>query len=198
MLENIFFVDVWRKLLIFLSNNYKKIENILNYQICKEMNQRLIFLRGPSGCGKSTYAKNIYPNCPVISADDFFTRNGYYYFQPNLLPTAHKSVVDRVVKCIIDNFPIIIVDNTNTQAWEMSEIAKIAINLNPLIKLEIIEPTVFNPNAFDIEHLVERNILRSSKCHGKNVPRFALEKMISRYEHNLIVDDLLSAIRHYN
>lgn len=155
------------------------------------MNQNLILLRGPSGCGKSTFAKKNYPGSPVISADDFFTRNGYYYFQPHLLPVAHKSVLDRVVKYINNGIINIIVDNTHTQAWEMNNVVETALKINPSIKVEIIEPTVFNPLAFDVEHLVERNITRNVNFPGKNVPRYVLEKMIARYEHNLTLENIL-------
>jgi len=158
------------------------------------MEQKLVIMRGPSGCGKSTYAKQIYPDAPIFSADIFFVDDsGVYNFNPKKLPEAHNYVHYSVMDAIMSHISVIIVDNTNTEAWEMKKLVEESLILNPEIVIDIVEPTVFNPLAFDVEHLVERNEERSKVCKGKFVPRQALEKMIQRYEHDLTLEKILKS-----
>jgi len=78
-------------------------------------------LRGISGAGKSTYTRAHYPNAYVVSADLFFIDpQGNYNFDASKLGEAHASCFKNYIKALIDGQDLIVVDNTNTTAWECS------------------------------------------------------------------------------
>jgi NEDD4-binding protein 2 len=94
----------------------------------------VIILRGISGSGKSTWVKNFRESNPdakieVASADDFFVgcKTGEYKFDPSKLNEAHATCFEYFETLLRNRKPwavekcdYIIVDNTNTQLWEMS------------------------------------------------------------------------------
>ena len=96
----------------------------------------VIIMRGISGSGKSTYvsgiidkeAEELSSNITVCSADDYFSRNikSEYRFNPNLLSEAHHECFNKFIDAInhaafdTNNKATIIIDNTNTELWEMS------------------------------------------------------------------------------
>lgn len=83
----------------------------------------LFIIRGMPGSGKTTLAKLIAD--AVYSADDFFTHNGVYEFEPHKLPEAHEWC-----RCIVHESLVlalggnhrkkIAVANTFSQLWEFS------------------------------------------------------------------------------
>ena len=86
---------------------------------------KVYILRGVSGSGKSTWAKKKAQEDPegtsICSADDYFRdKEGNYNFNPSKLTDAHNFCFQKFVLCATQNFFNIIVDNTNTQLWEMS------------------------------------------------------------------------------
>lgn len=96
----------------------------------------VIILRGPSGAGKSTYAKLAFPNAVKVSADDFFTANGVYDFDPTRLPDAHAICMRKFVNNVQKPDVTIVVDNTNTTVAEVAPYAALALAFGH--KLEII------------------------------------------------------------
>jgi len=57
------------------------------------MGANLYLVRGLPGSGKSTFARALSVNC--YSADDFFTRDGVYDFDPRLIGNAHLECQDK-------------------------------------------------------------------------------------------------------
>jgi len=90
---------------------------------------KVIIMSGVSGSGKSTYAHDLgdkYVNeekCEeydVVSADDFFRKDGSYKFDPSKLAEAHSDCFRRFLAAIDVSVPLVFVDNTSTEAWEIS------------------------------------------------------------------------------
>lgn len=77
-------------------------------------------MRGLPGSGKSYTANKIAEenNGVIYSTDNYFTKNGEYMFDPTKLRYAHQWNQINVEKAMNENYPFIIVDNTNTLKWE--------------------------------------------------------------------------------
>ena len=85
--------------------------------------QALYLIRGVSGSGKTTFAHRICEN--VISADDFFMKDGVYCFNPRHLSIAHEWCREQT-KIMLNEGKTVAVANTFTQEWEMEEYFRIA------------------------------------------------------------------------
>ena len=81
------------------------------------MNKILVITQGAPGSGKSTFAEQ-FKYASVFSTDDFHTFNGVYKFDPKKAGEAHKWNQERVRQALLNNEPLVVVANTNTQAWE--------------------------------------------------------------------------------
>jgi NEDD4-binding protein 2 len=90
---------------------------------------QVIAMRAIPGSGKSTLAKQLIAKAKsegkttlICSADDFFYQlgNGTYAFDRTRISEAHKYCFKKFIKAISDNIDLIIVDNTNLNAWEVS------------------------------------------------------------------------------
>lgn len=149
----------------------------------------LVLLRGLPGSGKSFLTKRIlettvgmqhYRDC-VFSADDFFMRNNIYVYDASKIADAHAFCQNRAINALRNGVAPVIVDNTNTQLWEMKPYACAAMQFGYI--LEILEPTT--PWAFNDKELARRN------THG--VSRVKLKEMLDRYEKNITPQKLMSA-----
>jgi len=90
---------------------------------------KLILMRGVSGSGKSTLARKIaeeHDLSVIYSTDDFFMVDGEYRFDPKRLGEFHAANVKRAQESMADKCACIIIDNTNTQAWEMKSYVELA------------------------------------------------------------------------
>lgn len=151
----------------------------------------LVILRGLPGSGKSTLAKLILQNTVgynaetakehILSADDFFMKRGVYEYNKLQLSEAHGWNHQRAFNVMSRGFSPVIVDNTNSQMWEMKPYATLATDYGYI--LEILEPDThwcFNDNE-----LFKRNT--------HDVPKAKIKSMLERYERNVTPMKLLTA-----
>lgn len=91
------------------------------------MSKSITLLRGLPGSGKSTFARNIaWPSWPIVSADDFFMKNGKYIFDAKKLHIAHKYSQETVETFMIQGCNKIFVANTFTTEKEMNPYFELA------------------------------------------------------------------------
>jgi predicted kinase len=128
----------------------------------------LYIMRGLPGSGKSTEAAKI--GGVICSADDHFVVNGVYAFDPKQLGEAHARCKAKAQGAMRRGEAVVVVDNTNTQAWEARDYRQMARDLG--YKVEVVEVGERTPEA--IELYAERN------THG--VPKAAIERMAARWE----------------
>lgn len=171
----------------YIKSNSSAYERTL--MLIREGVKLMVILRGPPGIGKSFLAKQILnetcldmPNYKrhIFSSDDFFITNNIYFFVPELLSEAHNWNQRNVSKAIKDQVSPIIVDNTNTQAWEMRVYADMAVSAG--YDLEIVEPDRIG--TIKESELAKRNV--------HNVPKAKIRNMIDRYERNITPHLLLT------
>jgi len=141
----------------------------------------LILMRGLPGSGKSTLAKELACGGPVFSTDDYFMVDGKYTFVGGDIGKAHEWNLNRAVAAIESGEPLIVIDNTNTQAWEMREYVKAGKENGYEIEFRF----PITEWAFDVDECTKRN------THG--VPNKAIKRMRHRFERNLTVDIVLAA-----
>lgn len=84
----------------------------------------LVIMQGASGSGKSTVAETIKAMLEAVgqfvqicSTDDFFKVDGVYKFDPSKIGAYHKANQD-LARGYLEAGDCVIIDNTNTQAWE--------------------------------------------------------------------------------
>lgn len=91
------------------------------------MSKIVTIMRGISGSGKSTYIRNHIPGAYVCSADDFFIDpDGIYQFDRNKLGEAHRWCYNKFLTALTDWRENVVVDNTNTQLFELYGYAQLA------------------------------------------------------------------------
>jgi predicted kinase len=145
---------------------------------------KLILMRGVSGSGKSTLAKKLAAahEGVIYSTDDFFMLEGIYTFDPSSLGKNHKMNQDRAIWAMQERTPCIIIDNTNTQAWEMKPYVEAAVELGYEIEIQ-------EPDPVPIEEIMRR------QESNKNLPLETVQKMLDRFEKNLTVETILKSKR---
>lgn len=102
------------------------------------MKTKVLILRGITGSGKSTYitersrsgtpSEPLPVNWRVFSADDYWSKDGPYTFDPARIGEAHAWCCFNYLEClhllILTSPPLqldlIIVDNTNISTWEIA------------------------------------------------------------------------------
>lgn len=137
----------------------------------------LLMMQGHSGSGKSTLAEifkswftAVGQDVVICSTDDQFKVNGVYKFDPSKLGVYHKLNLDLAVAAL-EAGKTVIVDNTNTQAWECKGYVLAAMSRNI--------PVFFH-----------RAIGNYQNTHG--VPSDKVEQMKNRLE-VLTVDSVLAS-----
>lgn len=83
---------------------------------------KAIIMRGIPGSGKSTIAKKIvaFSEAVIVSADNFFMTENGYKFDVTKIREAHKTCFRLFREAVSSAKELVIVDNTNIQAWEIS------------------------------------------------------------------------------
>lgn len=142
-------------------------------------NKKIIIMRGISGSGKSTLAKSL--GGLLLSTDDFFMKDGRYEFDVSKLGLYHKKNQERTEDAMINGISPIIIDNTNSQRWEMKPYVDLADKYD--YDIEIKELPI--PS---ISELLRRQ--ESRKSMNKSLPLEVLTRMINKFEKNVSVDDI--------
>lgn len=98
----------------------------------------ILIMSGPPGSGKSTYTKQLRENgfkVHICSADMFFTNplTEEYKFDPKKIGEAHRMCMGNFLRILQwwdkSDLDYIVVDNTNTQFWEITPYASVAAAL---------------------------------------------------------------------
>ena len=134
------------------------------------MQKILTIIRVLPGSGKSSYAESIRGNNPVCSADDFFTVNGVYTFDPSKLGEAHADCQQRTRAGLMAGMNVVVA-NTFTCRWEMEPYLSMAENHNARVVIV---------DCFDGG--MDDATLASTNVHG--VPLDTIAAMRARWEHN--------------
>lgn len=153
----------------------------LNYPIFKDKDtinyvlksKVMVIMKGLQGSGKSficSKLKQMYSKAVVCSADFYFMKDGEYKFNADKLKLAHDECYQSAKQAAISGAPMIIIDNTNIQAWNYRNYVNLSKchHYTPLI----IEPQT--PWAKDPKQLAIKN------THG--ITQEQLEKRLVKYE----------------
>ena len=99
------------------------------------MSGLVIVLRALPGSGKSTFGKRLADKAKeegksveICSADEFFYNlgGGKYRFEPSKISEAHKYCFKKYMNALNNNVDVVIVDNTNLSAFEISPYKMVA------------------------------------------------------------------------
>lgn len=134
------------------------------------MTKKCIVLRGCPGSGKSTYAnrikskfKNIYGvSVAICSADNYFIKNGTYFYDRTKLSRAHENCQNQARKAALHDMPYILIDNTSIMRSDFAYYIRLAKEFD----YQIIEK-VFGLDLSPSE-LFARN------CHGVPIEKIKL------------------------
>jgi predicted kinase len=150
----------------------------------------LVIMRGVSGSGKSTVARSIAKERGgvVLSTDDYFERDGRYEFDPKMLPRYHAMNQARAEAAMARGVSPVIIDNTNTQAWEMKPYVEAAMKHG--YEVEMLEPGSPGFPEVDFDEIMRR---QRSRTGGKSMPEEVAHRMMSRFQKGLSVDGILAS-----
>lgn len=136
--------------------------------------KRAFILRGLPGSGKSTLAALLAHGADqyrICSSDQYFMTDGKYAFNPTKLGENHARNLSNFIQGCSEGIPCMIVDNTNTQAWEYMAYVEAAKALD----YEIFVIIVGQPkDPHHIEDCARRNL--------HEVPFEIICKMSERFE----------------
>ncbi|XP_011298394.1 NEDD4-binding protein 2 [Fopius arisanus] len=147
----------------------------------------MVLMRGLPGSGKSSLAKSLVstlagnPSDYIFSSDDYFVTLGcgIYMYDPRRIEDAHTTNQKKVNEALKREKTPVIVDNTNTQAWEMRPYAAMAVKFGYIVVT--LEPDT--SWATNVSQLAKKN------SHG--VPKEKIEQMLLRFEPGITGEKLL-------
>ncbi|XP_005387768.1 PREDICTED: NEDD4-binding protein 2-like 2 [Chinchilla lanigera] len=164
-------------------------DRFMNQQFQEEklnkLQKLLILLRGLPGSGKTTLSRILLGQSRdgiVFSTDDYFHHQDGYRYNVNQLGDAHDWNQNRAKQAIDQGRSPVIIDNTNTQAWEMKPYVEMAIGKG--YRVEFHEPETWW--KFDPEELEKRN------KHG--VSRKKIAQMLDRYEYQMSISIVMNSV----
>ncbi|XP_030331469.1 NEDD4-binding protein 2-like 2 isoform X2 [Strigops habroptila] len=124
----------------------------------------LLILRGLPGSGKTTLSRVLLGQSHdgiVFSTDDYFRQQDGYTYNAAQLGDAHDWNQKRAKQAMEQGKSPIIIDNTNTQAWEMKPYVEVALEKG--YRVEFHEPDTWW--KFDPEELEKETILKKNHGH---------------------------------
>ncbi|KFZ48088.1 NEDD4-binding protein 2-like 2 [Antrostomus carolinensis] len=145
----------------------------------------LLILRGLPGSGKSTLSRILLGQSRygiVFSTDDYFRQQDGYTYNAAQLGDAHDWNQKRAKEAMEQGKSPVIIDNTNTQAWEMKPYVEVALEKG--YRVEFHEPDTWW--KFDPEELEKRN------KHG--VTREKIAQMLERYEYQISIPIVMNSV----
>lgn len=136
----------------------------------------LLILRGLPGSGKSTLARvmadcasewmtkrALGPDNIICEADTYFMEDGVYRYNHDRIKEAHITCRAKANVLMEAGAPLVIVSNTNTQAWEFADYTLMA-----------------EEHGYRVHTVVVENRHRGESSHG--VPNKTVESMKERFE----------------
>jgi NEDD4-binding protein 2 len=187
---------------------FKGINNI-EHLIRTANEKMLILMRGISGSGKSHKAKRIVEEQggAMFSADDYPGLYGEQEegkipsFNPDLLGEAHQTTQINVEQSMKEGVSPIIVDNTNTQSWEMKPYVQLAKQYGYRWVTENPDSpwwqALFSENMTDEQRNELIDTLYSKTKHipkpEKEGDRDPIRMMLDRWEHNPTEEGILES-----
>ncbi|XP_058700300.1 NEDD4-binding protein 2-like 2 isoform X4 [Poecile atricapillus] len=145
----------------------------------------LLVLRGLPGSGKTTLSRVLLGQSRdgiVLSTDDYFRQQYGYSYNAAQLGDAHEWNRKRAKQAMEQGKSPVIIDNTNTQAWEMKPYVEVALEKG--YRVEFHEPDTWW--KFDPEELEKRN------KHG--VTREKIAQMLERYEYQISIPIVMNSV----
>ncbi|XP_050770920.1 uncharacterized protein LOC127029372 isoform X3 [Gymnogyps californianus] len=124
----------------------------------------LLILRGLPGSGKSTLSRILLgQSCDgiVFSTDEYFRQQDGYTYNAAQLGDAHDWNQKRAKQAMEQGKSPVIIDNTNTQAWEMKPYVEVALEKG--YRVEFHEPDTWW--KFDPEELEKETVLKKNAGH---------------------------------
>jgi len=161
-------------------------------KMSQQQQKLFVIVRGPSGSGKSRMIKEIGKNVPVFSTDDFWMINGTYQFDEERIGEAHSWNQGRVEEAMQGSVPIVILDNTNTQFWEMKPYVQMAqqYDYETIFKEPDWHSDLKTDGKWNIGFL--KRMQQRRQIPGKI---FDMTDMVDGYEYNPTVESVLSSER---
>ncbi|XP_028582306.2 uncharacterized protein LOC114595786 isoform X2 [Podarcis muralis] len=151
-----------------------------------ESQKLLLILRGLPGSGKTTLSRILLGQSRdgiIFSTDEYFRQNnGCWSYNVAQLGAAHDWNQKRARQAMDQGRSPIIIDNTNTQAWEMKPYVEAALEKG--YRIEFHEPDTWW--KFDPEELEKRNE------HGVN--REKIVQMLERYEYQISIPIVMNSV----
>ncbi|KAK9885083.1 hypothetical protein WA026_009307 [Henosepilachna vigintioctopunctata] len=150
----------------------------------------LVLMRGLPGSGKSYLSRSILEASlenpvfseHIFSADNFFMKSGRYVYDISKISEAHSYTQRAAYKAMYKGNSPIIIDNTNTQLWEMQPYCKMAMEYG--YKICVLEAST--KWSWNINRLANNNE------HG--VPKATIKRMQERYIQNITAEVLLLSL----
>lgn len=134
--------------------------------------RQCLILRGLPGSGKSSYAAQVQAQygsaCEIFSADNYRMKNGRYVFVMSKNKECHDRCYADFCAAVQRGVTLIIVDNTNIQAWEYQRYGEFAVAAGYNTSVS----TIGGFTAEEVQLYAQRNI--------HNVPLDAIRRMAER------------------
>lgn len=125
--------------------------------------KKILILRGIPGSGKSTFAAQ-QKGATIVSADDFFlTANGTYEYDRSRIQEAHQDCFKKFLKAVERGDELIIVDNMNAQAWEISPYYMVGTVSGYAVEILNFTTDVQTSAARNIHNVPEKDIERTAR-----------------------------------